>query len=113
MFINTLQNLLGKPWFPYLTIFIVIVIYILWEKFSDTIDFQRWLIKINPNNYNAHSSLGMHLSENIESYDEAEKEFQRAIELNPTDVKNYHLLYSVLIFQKKDAEAGDLVDKLL
>ena len=83
---------------------IIFIVYV-WETISNSEDFLRWVIRIQPKNADADLRLGNHLKG--DEPEEAEKEIRQAITLNPRLRDAYYSLYSFLIDNKnrfKDAE---------
>jgi tetratricopeptide (TPR) repeat protein len=110
---DLINSLRGKPWFSELFIILFFVITYLFLKISTKEKFLRWLIKVQPDNDDAHVKLGVLLMENKARHIEAEKYLQTAIELNPKKAESYYALYSVLVSGRKQVEAGDLVLQML
>ena len=74
------------------------------EKREIGVKYFEKVIKINPNDAEAHNNLG-NLLQNLKRYEEAEKEYREAIRINPNDADAHNNLGNLLKDLKRYEEA--------
>jgi Flp pilus assembly protein TadD len=110
-FIETIRSVVGQSGLFILVMGIVIGLLYVWELISSKEGFIRWRLRWSPKNADLHIVLG-DLLESVDEFEEAEREYRTAIELNPRSRQGYYQLYSLQNKTKKTKDADETIAHL-
>lgn len=110
-FIEALRSLVGQSGLFILIMGLSIGLLYVWGLISSMEWFIRWRIRLSPKNPDLHISLGDWLAD-VDEFEEAEKEYRLAIELNPKARQGYYQLYLMQKKNNQEKNAEETITRL-